>query len=592
MPTLLTSIGLLVFLSLGTVLAIQWLSSGRVMTELGGALINNRFNQVETELRKEFQSAKKASQFITKSLQARAYDQDNPTGLTDLFKGVMIPVEYITGIVYVRPDFQGIGVLRNAQGDLETNLFNVQENLNSRLYNIVINSRDRRQPFWGPPVYSALLKQTLLGLRTPIHREDEYLGFLAISISIEALSELTAKLQVPDLSTVFVLFGENNVIAHPNIQSGLNVLSGERPLPSRQDISDPVIRSLHLAEPFNRPLIKAPEGTELLALNVEDQDYLIFRKEINEFGDFPVILGFYGLQSSVGAPIRILIGAIAVGILLLIIALVLAAVIARLISRPVGRTAERANTIANLDFENLPPLPPSQFRELNDLASSFNIMTEGLKLFGRYVPRTLVQHLMREGDSRVRSEERELTVMFTDIVGFATLCEEMNASEVAQFINHHIEIVAKCIVAHEGTIDKYIGDAVMAFWGAPNQIKNSALSAAQAALMIKAETARDNEIRVSRGELPIKMRIGLHTGPLIVGDIGSQDRINYTVVGDAVNVAQRLEALGKEVSESSDCVILLSEETVKNLPEDFHVTPQGAYNVKGRAGKVEIYSLD
>ena len=562
------------------------------MTELGGILINNRFNQVETELRSEFQAAQKASDFITEALQAQTYDYDNPAGLTDLFKGVMIPAEYITGIVFVRPDFRGYSVLRNAQGDLDTNLFSVQENLNSRLYQIVVDSRERREPFWGPPVYSAILKQTLLGLRTPIHRDDEYLGFLAISISIEALSELTAKLQIPELSTVFVLFGENNVIAHPNIQSGLNVLSAERPLPSRQDISDPVIRSLHLAKPFNRPLIKAPGGTELLAVNVENQDYLIFRKEINEFGDFPVILGFYGLQSSIGAPIRILVGAVAVGIVLLIIALVLAAVIARLISRPVGRTAARANTIANLDFEDLRPLAPSKFRELNDLASSFNIMTDGLKLFGRYVPRTLVQHLMREGENRIRSEERELTVMFTDIVGFASLCEEMDASEVAQFINQHIGIVAKCIAAHEGTIDKYIGDAVMAFWGAPNQIENSASPAAKAALMIRDELAKDNDIRVSKGELPIKMRIGLHTGPLIVGDIGSQDRINYTVVGDAVNVAQRLEALGKEVGEDKDCVILLSEETFRKLPDDFQVTPQGAYNVKGRAGKVNIYRLD
>ena len=145
----------------------------------------------------------------------------------------------------------------------------------------------------------------------------------------------------------------------------------------------------------------------------------------------------------------------------------------------------------------------------------------------------------------VAVERRDMTVMFTDIPGFTTLSEQLSATEVANLLNDHFTLVAGCVEAEEGTIDKYIGDSVMAFWGAPSKQPDHAARAIRAALAI-AETVRaDNAIRRTDGRQEVRIRIGIHSGPALAGNIGAPGRINYTLVGDTVNAANRIEQLGK-----------------------------------------------
>src|SRR5437899_6455746 len=125
--------------------------------------------------------------------------------------------------------------------------------------------------------------------------------------------------------------------------------------------------------------------------------------------------------------------------------------------------------------------------------------------------------------------------MFTDIVGFTAACEKLTAREVAEYINHHLALVAACVEQEGGTIDKFIGDAVMAFWGAPGRIENPAASACRAAVAIQRALAADNKSRIAAGQKPVRVRMGIHIGPVVVGDIGAPNRINYTIVGDVVN---------------------------------------------------------
>jgi adenylate cyclase len=218
-------------------------------------------------------------------------------------------------------------------------------------------------------------------------------------------------------------------------------------------------------------------------------------------------------------------------------------------------------------------------------------MLIGLKSFGRYVPRTLVKRLIRENRVGAGTEERELTVMFTDIVGFTNTCEGMSPAEVAAFINHHLTLVSRCIEQEGGTIDKYIGDAVMAFWGAPDNIDNPSLRAVRAAAAIQASLAADNEKRVAGALQPVRIRIGVHSGRLIVGDIGAPDRINYTVIGDVVNAAQRLEGLGKEVDAEAESIVLVSRPVKDNLDGNFRLDDIGDMKVKGKQDAIEVYRL-
>jgi adenylate cyclase len=204
----------------------------------------------------------------------------------------------------------------------------------------------------------------------------------------------------------------------------------------------------------------------------------------------------------------------------------------------------------------------------------------------------LVQRLIKHGGgSEIASEERELTVMFTDIADFTAMCEGLTAKEVAEFINEHLKLLGACVEEEGGTIDKYIGDALMAFWGAPEPLENAPEMACRAARKIALAMAEENQRRASQGKAPVRVRVGIHTGPLVVGNIGSPSRINYTVVGNTVNTTQRLESLGKEVAPNDTVIILISDETASRLPDEFRTEPTGSFQVKGRSEPVSVHRL-
>jgi adenylate cyclase len=275
---------------------------------------------------------------------------------------------------------------------------------------------------------------------------------------------------------------------------------------------------------------------------------------------------------------------------MLVVALIAGAILATAISRPIRRAAKGAMAIGQLDFDQVAPLGHSLFREIESLAISFNAMLEVLKAFGRYVPRSLVMRLIKEGGFGAGTSERAVAIMFTDIVSFTAICEKMTAIEVAAFINHHLTLISACVEREGGTIDKFIGDAVMAFWGAPARMDDPAAAACRAAIAIQESLAADNKQRAAAGLAPVRIRIGIHMGPVVVGDIGAPNRINYTIVGDAVNATQRLESLGKTVNPDAEAIVLVSGDIVAAAP-GFRFVERGAHLVKGKQQSLDVYQL-
>ena len=182
--------------------------------------------------------------------------------------------------------------------------------------------------------------------------------------------------------------------------------------------------------------------------------------------------------------------------------------------------------------------------------------------------------------------------MFTDIRGFSTMAEAMAASEIAALLNAHFEMVSGCIEAEGGTVDKFIGDSVMAFWGAPEHVEDHAARALRAARAIQNAIIADNQRRRETGEPVVAIRVGVHTGPVVVGNIGSSSRVNYTVVGDTVNAASRLESLSKEFpDQTGDCVVIFSDATGQGIAGQFETISLGPHRLRGRTGTVEVFRL-
>ena len=131
----------------------------------------------------------------------------------------------------------------------------------------------------------------------------------------------------------------------------------------------------------------------------------------------------------------------------------------------------------------------------------------------------------------------------------------------------------------------------MAFWGAPGRIENPAASACRAAVAIQRALAADNERRIAVGLKPVRIRMGIHIGPVVVGDIGTPNRINYTIVGDTVNATQRLESLGKTIDPDAEAIALVSEEIFAAVPAGFQFIERGAHLVKGKQESLKVFQL-
>jgi class 3 adenylate cyclase len=340
-------------------------------------------------------------------------------------------------------------------------------------------------------------------------------------------------------------------------------------------------------------MMELAQGTDGHVIQLNDAEYVFIYRDLPGFGPLPLRVGAYFQTSDIGEEVRRMIAALIAGVVALILSVIAAIFVGRRIAKPIVQFSESAGRIRDLQIPDVKELPGSIFRELNEQARSFNAMLVALRWFELYVPRKIVESLIKRGaPEQALSDAREITVMFTDIVGFSAASEGMKASEVAAFVNAHFSLVVECVEAEGGTVDKFIGDSVMAFWGAPDAQDDAATRACRAGLAIALRMNEENSLRATRGEPPIHIRVGIHSGDATVGNIGAPGRLNYTIIGDVVNIGQRLEQLGKELYEpGTEVAILISAETANRLDASFNPLPAGHHKVKGRLGEVEVFKL-
>ena len=232
--------------------------------------------------------------------------------------------------------------------------------------------------------------------------------------------------------------------------------------------------------------------------------------------------------------------------------------------------------------------------------SAFNAMVVGLKAMNSYVPRSLFNKLMRLGVDQASASERDLTLVFTDIVGFTTLSESLSAAETAELLNGHFSLLVAAVEAEGGTVDKFIGDGMLAFWGAPDERPDHAPAALRACLRMAEAVHEANREAEESGRPVLRMRFGIHTGRVVVGNVGALDRWNYTVVGDPVNLCERLQSLGREVAPQDEAVILASEDALARISLDgieavsaplTMVQRLGEHVLRGRSVQVTVWRV-
>ena len=561
------------------------------MTDLAGRVVVRNLEVVSQGINGDLNPVREQVEYLAQLVEGGAYDLKAQERLADLLMGSVAASPQIGGVVILNGDGRAVRVRReHASGRYEVSFPNLgqEEAFRDALH----EAEGRPSGYWGALFYNRKIQSTLINYRHPLRRNGEFIGLIAAAVTIKDFSRLASELSDLFGNTTFVMYGDDKVLAHPRLMTESFPRTANDPGIPVERLGDSVISGLGTAVPSNIADLSAYRDAQLHELDADGVSYFVLRKPLRQFGEVPLTIGIYRAAAEVNAPVRLLITSGVIGLGFLVISLFGAAWLSYTIARPIRRVTEGVTKVGQLSFAEVEPVPTAWIKEVSDLASSFNGMLGGLRSFETYVPRKLVQRLIKQaGDSEIVSEERELTVMFTDIVGFTSMCEGMTAKEVADFINEHLTLLAECVEDEGGTIDKYIGDALMAFWGAPEPLDNSAVRACRAAQKIAVGVAGENKRRIAAGKVPVRVRVGIHTGPLVVGNIGAPSRINYTVVGDTVNTTQRLESLGKEVAPDDEVIVLLSGSTRDTLPEEFSTKPAGSFQVKGREKPVSVHQL-
>ncbi len=258
-----------------------------------------------------------------------------------------------------------------------------------------------------------------------------------------------------------------------------------------------------------------------------------------------------------------------------------------LISRPLKKLTN--NIQGMMEFsEHSAAIKTSFITELSTLGLAINRLRQTILAFTSYVPRDLVRDLVKSGaDIQVGGESRYLTILFTDLKDFSALSETTPARELLQRVSYYLGLMTLAIKEEEGTVDKFIGDAVMAFWGAPVLDQHHAYHACVAAFKGQRRMVTLNARLISENKPPLTVRIGIHTDAVLVGNIGSTERLSYTVMGDGVNIASRLEGINKNYGTK----ICVSHSVFKEAGERLWLRPIDKIRVKGREGEFLIYEL-
>jgi len=269
----------------------------------------------------------------------------------------------------------------------------------------------------------------------------------------------------------------------------------------------------------------------------------------------------------------------------------------RAIVRPIYVLAEAAKSVEGGNFQ-VADLKFRSNKELEMLARTFNQMVCGLKerererdIFGRVVSPEVREQLLK-GQLQLGGETCRVSVLFSDIRSFSTLSEQMEAEEVVAFLNEYMTEMSAAIGEWGGYINNFIGDAIVAIFGAPMRHLDMERRAVGAALAMRDRLAKLNQRRLARGEVELQSGIGISTGYAVAGQIGSLERLLYTVIGDAVNVAARLETLTKDYGDRYP--ILVNGPTAKAIAlhhNDIAMESLGMLEVKGRAQPVDVYAV-
>jgi len=444
---------------------------------------------------------------------------------------------------------------------------------------------------WAP--VALLTTDNLPGLTNSIPLFDHFgmlTGISSIDIAVDELSRFLGTLTPTPNTNIYIVDQQKHIIAlqarHDRDMEKLFVRSIDNQ--GNVDVNFATVSTL--PDSSSRYLLeKVLERNEQYnSIKFNKETYITTRFPITIAGGLDLIICIITPENDLMGDIRKNLRNVTIfSVIIIIIIPIVSIFFSQNIAKPMRVLAAEMSKIKSLELDSQVNIK-TRFSEIVDMHESFESMRKGLVNFKRYVPADLVDQLINESISAdIGGEMKELTIFFSDIAKFTTIAEKTEPQQLVLDLHTYFGIVSKTILENKGTIDKYIGDAVMAFWGAPSLMEDHADKACNAAINVRNNLHTLSRQWGNQGKMPFHTRIGIHTGNVVVGNMGCDSRLNYTVIGDAVNVSSRLEGINKVYGTE----IIVSENTFEQCSDRYEFRLLDRVSLIGRYEGMNVYEL-
>ncbi len=415
---------------------------------------------------------------------------------------------------------------------------------------VKVNENDQRAP---------VLIISFKALKT----KTGYVGLVA-AVKSEKLQKLFQKISAMDF---YLISNQGKILAHPNEK----VFLSNKPYDSIlvQEALNSVFSSNHVSD------FKNAETNE--------PSYGYYQKTV--YG--PIVLGQIA-QSLVKEPAQIVLYRnYFIGGIIISISLFFIFIFSISLTSPIEKLKALTEKIGHGDFNVRAANLIKSRDEVEDLAFAFDKMTSGLKALFKTQGQNIAEALMSSDLDARGGAKHNVLVLFSDIRGFTSMSESESAENIVQYLNEYFDSMVYCIENNNGQVNKFIGDAIMAFWGAPKAHEQDPYRAVRSLLDMRLALQTLNEHRISKGLTPLLFGIGLNYGEAIAGTIGSKSRLEYTVIGDSVNTASRIESSCKLFGDD----ILVSQGVVDKVKDQFIFERSGQMTAKGKSEPISVFRL-
>lgn len=469
---------------------------------------------------------------------------------------------------------------RDTQGNVVKRVNATKIGIDRRNEDWYRRAKSQQQFFWTD--VRLFHPQPQLGITavTPVMKKGQFHGVFGLNITLRYLTHFVTGQRVSPHGYSFLITKDENLVAYPERAPFTRAIRYQNKLINVHAIALPLIDAS--IDHYKKT------GRKEFRFNYQNKTYLITYENVKALDQYGWLVGVVTPQSDLISPLqKINLMTVCVSLGILVFGIIIVSNLVTRIVKPINRLVKEAERIEQFDLDSDIKVD-TRLKEVLHLSEAMQAMRLGLQQFQKYIPKILVRQLLESGEEiRVGGERKPLVVMFSDIENFTSIAEKVDANALMLQVCDYFEMFSSIIMHEKGTIDKYIGDSVMAFWGAPLIEDEPCERAARSALACLKQLQILNESWLQQGKPRLVTRFGIHAGDAIVGNVGSAERLNYTALGDAINVTSRLEALNKIYKTK----ILVSETVYLLLKDKFVLRHIDAVALKGRTAVSAIYEL-